>query len=175
MSRDTVEGHMTLEVRYLQKQGILGPGLLHYLSWTRGGEPTGSITINTAQDMITLIYSCRMYGRNPEQVKQNIYLTWTSAYYGGRRPWFLSGNCGQRVAILYGAGKYFACRKCYDLTYRSCKESDKRVSELLRNPAALEYVMKDWRRLGLAIKALDRIEKQEARYQRKRGGPAESF
>ena len=172
MAKDTVEGHLFIDVRYLNRQGMLEPGL-HSLSWTRsGGEPAGSIGLRTEQDMITLIYSSKRYGRDPEQVNQNISLTWTPAHFGGRRPWFICGNCGGRVAILYGAGKYFACRQCYDLTYRSCQESDKRVSELLRNPAYLEYVMKDWRRLSLVMKALNRIEKQEARYQKKGGGDA---
>ena len=136
MAKDTVEGNLFIDVRYLNREGKLEPGL-HFLSWTRGGEPAGNITLRTKQDTITLMYSHSRWGGDPEQVNQIVSLTWTPAHFGGRRPWFVCGNCGGRVAILYGPGKYFACRKCYDLTYRSCQESDKRLSALLRNPAAL--------------------------------------
>jgi|GEM_PF-3430472 len=38
---------------------------------------------------------------------------------GGKRTWFLCPHCNRRVALLYGAGKYFLCRHCYNLTYAS--------------------------------------------------------
>jgi hypothetical protein len=31
--------------------------------------------------------------------------------------------CGRRVALLYGAGELFACRRCYRLAYASQHES----------------------------------------------------
>jgi hypothetical protein len=54
----------------------------------------------------------------------------TSCNYGGQRTWFLCPRCWQRVAVLYGAGKYFWCRHCYDLTYSSQQES--RQDRLMR-------------------------------------------
>lgn len=136
MAKDTVEGQLFLDVRYLNREGKLRPGL-HGLRWTRSdGEPAGSITLKTEQDRITLMYSFSSWGSEPEQVDQIVSLTWTPAHFGGRRPWFVCGNCGRRVAILYAAGKYFACRKCYDLTYRSCQESNSSFSRWLNSPAA---------------------------------------
>jgi hypothetical protein len=46
---------------------------------------------------------------------------------GGRRFWFTCFGCGRRVGKLYlpAAEYYFRCRKCHDLTYRSCQESHK--------------------------------------------------
>ncbi len=47
---------------------------------------------------------------------------------GGQRPWFICGvhasgiYCGRRVTKLYGAGKLFACRRCYCLAYQSQRE-----------------------------------------------------
>jgi hypothetical protein len=80
---------------------------------------------------------------------------------------------GGRVAILYGAGKYFACRKCYDLTYRSCQESDKRVSCLLINPAALDGATNNrgTSAMLLALKALYKWDHRQTRH-KKRGGNA---
>jgi hypothetical protein len=31
-------------------------------------------------------------------------------------------GCGRRVALLYGAGKCFACRRCYRLAYPNSRE-----------------------------------------------------
>ena len=46
-----------------------------------------------------------------------VHLPWQT----GRPP----DPCLQRVGMLYlpSGGKIFACRDCYDLTYRSCRES----------------------------------------------------
>jgi hypothetical protein len=36
------------------------------------------------------------------------------------------------VRKLYLSGKYFGCRHCHNLTYRSCQESDSRVYAAIR-------------------------------------------
>jgi hypothetical protein len=43
----------------------------------------------------------------------------------GERPWFNcpGAGCGRRVAVLYGPGRYFLCRHCYDLAYESQREN----------------------------------------------------
>jgi hypothetical protein len=61
--------------------------------------------------------------------EQKVPITWTTCRLGGRRPWFIcsvySGGryCGRRVALLYGAGELFACRRCYGLAYASQHEA----------------------------------------------------
>jgi hypothetical protein len=32
-------------------------------------------------------------------------------------------GCGRRVAVLYMGGEYFACRHCYNLAYKSQRET----------------------------------------------------
>lgn len=52
-------------------------------------------------------------------------LAWTDCNFGGKRPWFLCPNCGDRVEKLYsphGEMKYL-CRNCWDLTYKRCNIS----------------------------------------------------
>jgi hypothetical protein len=41
------------------------------------------------------------------------------------RPWIIcpGAGCGRRVVILYGPGRYFLCRHCYDLAYESQREN----------------------------------------------------
>jgi hypothetical protein len=54
-------------------------------------------------------------------------------HFGGRRWWMccpavVGGRpCGRRVRKLFLplGGRIFACRKCYDLTYKVCQESHK--------------------------------------------------
>jgi hypothetical protein len=64
-----------------------------------------------------------------KSVEQFVPITWTACHFGGRRAWFCctghSGGqyCGRRVALLYGAGERFACRRCYGLAYASQQES----------------------------------------------------
>ena len=60
-----------------------------------------------------------------EEVKETVPLEWTPCNFGGGRPWFLcpGAGCGQRVAVLYGPGRYFLCRHCYDLGYESQREN----------------------------------------------------
>lgn len=103
-NKDTVEEHLSLDVRKLLRGHGIKPGSLT-VQWKLRGE----------------------------EVAQEIFIDWTSCNFGGHRPWLICMNCGRRVAVLYSGGKYFACRHCLDLTYRSCQESDSRFSKFLRN------------------------------------------
>jgi hypothetical protein len=62
-----------------------------------------------------------------KSVEQRVPITWTACHLGGRRPWFVcpsnSNGCGRRVALLYGVGELFACRRCYGLAYASQQEA----------------------------------------------------
>ena len=66
-------------------------------------------------------------------VREPVALTWTACNFGGERPWFIcpGAGCGRRVAVLYGPGRYFLCRHCYDLVYESQRE-DKMYRALRR-------------------------------------------
>ena len=63
-------------------------------------------------------------------------------------------------------GRYFGCRHCHDLTYRSRQESDARVYALAR--AGLDAIDAPGRKsvteLGIALKALTLIEKRLGRF-----------
>ena len=59
-----------------------------------------------------------------EDIRESVSLEWTPCNFGGERPWFLcpGAGCGRRVVVLYGPGRYFLCRHCYDLSYESRRE-----------------------------------------------------
>lgn len=122
-SKTTTESQHWIDIRWLKKQGYLPPGSMGSLSWSRGEEETGSIRYRMEGDRMVLFYRYRHHGGEWEPAEQTVTFDWTSCNYGGHRTWFLCPNCKQRIAILFGAGKYFFCRSCYNLTYASQQES----------------------------------------------------
>ena len=74
---------------------------------------------------VRLIYTFTPWGGDPEKLDYPVRLTSTSTPWGARRYWFSCPRCNRRAAILYRppGGRYYGCRRCYDLTYRSCQTS----------------------------------------------------
>ena len=123
-TKSTTESQKRIDIRWMKKQNYLWPGYSGSLSWSRRGENTGSIGFRMEEYRMVLNYRHRPRDGEWEDVKQSICLEQTLCNYGGYRKWFLCPRCGKRVAILYGAGKYFLCRHCHNLTYDSCNTSD---------------------------------------------------
>jgi hypothetical protein len=122
----------SLDVRRLYRDGLLKPGTSFSSSWSRADRETGSIGGFVFRDQLILSYSHRSrQGAEWETVKEPVPLEWTPCNFGGERPWFVcpgvvnGKRCGRRVAVLYGPGKYFLCRHCYDLRYESQREDKK--------------------------------------------------
>ena len=171
----TVEHCLSFDVSILHHEGLLREGIHQFgqLSWfdsfTR--ECTFSIgyevnTTNLAHPWIRLFYTI---ARTGDRVDYKIQLTTTPPNFGGLRWWFIcplsvnSRSCYRRVGKLYlpHYARFYGCRHCYGLTYRSCQESDKRVYSLRRNPDALMGILQnldgvDESKLFLAMKALKR-------------------
>jgi hypothetical protein len=128
--RTTCESCKSIDVRCWHREGRLRPGQYFSWLWTWHGEPSGSIDVRTETDSVVLKY--RIHSRaavESKSVEQRVPITWTPCYFGGRRPWFVCSvysngrYCGRRVAVLYGAGELYACRRCYGLAYASQQES----------------------------------------------------
>jgi hypothetical protein len=120
----------SVDVRYLHREGLLKQGSWFSLRWSRAGRETGSIRCavigNEKPERVLLVYRHRSGpGREWEDVKESVPLTWTACNFGGERMWFIcpGAGCGRRVAVLYGPGRYFLCRHCYDLVYESQGEN----------------------------------------------------
>ena len=124
-SKTTTESQHQIDIRLLKKWGCLrGNSIsMRKLSWSQNGEDTGFINYRMEIDRMILNYRCRYHGGEWEAVEQNISFDRTPCNYGGHRWWFLCPHCSRRVAVLYGAGKYFLCRHCHGLTYSSQQES----------------------------------------------------
>lgn len=122
--KTTAEEVKRVDIRYMRKQGLLRwPGYTGSLSWSRGGEQTGSIRYRVEQERLVLMYRYQSYGEEWQEIEESVWFDRTPCNYGGERLWFLCPHCGKRVAVLYGAGVRFLCRHCYDLPYSSQNET----------------------------------------------------
>jgi hypothetical protein len=123
-AKDTTNDFRTLDVRRLQRDGLLAAGQAFGWNWMRNDEKVASIQVRTETDRIVLSYRHRAGGSEWNSEEYPVRLDWTPCTYGGRRAWFIcpARGCGKRVVILYGGG-IFACRQCYRLAYPSQRES----------------------------------------------------
>jgi hypothetical protein len=128
-TKTTVEGCHSLDVRRLHREGLLKPNWGFSWCWSRSGQKRASIGGlveggDRAERVVLLFRHRSGPGAEWEDAQQPMVLEWTPCNFGGERPWFIcSGTgCGRRVAVLYGLGKWFLCRHCYDLSYESQRE-----------------------------------------------------
>ena len=120
----TTTDMQALDVRNVQRDGLLRLGRSFGLSWTRGGETIASINIRVDTGGVTLDYRNRPNGGEWQAMNYPVRLAWTACHYGGQRAWWLcpAVGCGRRVAVLFG-GPVFACRHCQRLAYKSQRET----------------------------------------------------
>lgn len=129
-ARTTCESCNWIDVRRWHREGRLLPDQNFTYSWTYfGGEPAGTVNVHTESDVVVLNYRARSWRTAQwKTISQRVPIRWTECHFGGRRPWFVCAvyiegqYCGRRVAVIYAAGDYFACRRCLDLAYASQQE-----------------------------------------------------
>lgn len=146
--RIRVERCRVISIFSLDRAGVFdkGDGSFWSCQWTNAaGEETASIgyMLTHGRTVIRFMYSVGNNSSEPKEVLDyNVEIVTTPCNFGGERRWFVCPlvkdgiHCGRRVGKLYlpPGEKYFGCRTCYDLTYESCQEHDKRVSALIKNP-----------------------------------------
>ena len=118
--KDTTSDYRALDVRRLQRDGLLTPGRSFGWNWTRDGETVASIQVRAETDKVILNYRHKRGGSDWQPMDYPVRLAWTDCTLGGRRAWVLcpAQGCGRRVALLYiGGSGIFACRHCYKLAY----------------------------------------------------------
>ena len=123
--KDTTSDMRALDIRRLQRDGLLTPGQTFGWNWLRNGEKVASINIRSEVARVILDYRSRSNGGEWHAKEYPVYLAWTPCNLGGRRAWFIcpARGCGRRVAILFG-GSIFACRHCHKLAYECQRETD---------------------------------------------------
>jgi hypothetical protein len=133
----TTESQHRIDIRWMKRQGYLRAGTMGNLIWSNRGEQTGLITYSIVEEGMVLNYRYRINGGEWQPVEQRIIFDRTPCNYGGYRTWFRCPRCGKRVALLYGAGKLFLCRHCYDLAYGSQQEGQ--LDRLMRKARKIRH------------------------------------
>jgi hypothetical protein len=105
--KETTEDNLPLDIRPLARQGLLKPGGTFTSRWRRGQCERGWIQGIVFVKLVLLQYRVCRRGEEWKEIKQTVWLTWTPCHYGGQRPWWRCPGCDRRVAVLYGAGKWF--------------------------------------------------------------------
>jgi hypothetical protein len=123
MSKTATGETLQLDIRNFARRGYLMPDghAAFKWQWSNGAN----IDCHLSDHEALLDYNWR-----DEPVSQRVAIEWTPCNYGGRRAWWNCPSCHGRVAILYSAGKYFACRHCYQLCYFS--QQERKADRLLR-------------------------------------------
>ncbi len=93
--------------------GILTRNKYSIGSITWGDDSSISFRKNLNSESITIDYVV-----NEQSITETFNLSTSPCHYGNFRYWFTC-HCGRRVGNLYLYQKYFRCRHCHDLTYRS--------------------------------------------------------
>jgi len=132
MAKDTCEGELRLEMRWLKKKHYLDGLRSAAVTWTsnHGREDSVRITVDTASKNPRIQFFYVQTNRDGEKTTHDYgaELSPRSCRFGGRRFYFicpLTKNgvpCRRRALILYLSGRWFGCRKCHDLAYESQQE-----------------------------------------------------
>lgn len=176
----TVEDCRVLDIFNMTRKEAVLPSVHRFgvWAWYRGDKQVSKIgyEVKTGETAgwLRLHYT---FTERKEDMDYHVILQTTPCHYGGCRWWFLcplsknGRSCLRRVAKLYlpPGGIYFGCRHCYELTYTSCQESDKRISHILTGGLlnAEKWLQKGASGALLILKALERDEKRFDRYRRK--------
>jgi len=113
----------------LKRLGYLRPNAMVRGSygWTRGGKPSGSITIaaNLSDRYIELDYN---YGDKP--VSYRVQLESIPKHFGGCEWYFICPATGKRCRTLYGIGELFLSRFAYPSAMYSKQTESKHWRDL---------------------------------------------
>lgn len=119
-NRGTVDAACRIDLRFLRKRGALKEGrrTTGTLSWTRRGEPSGSMgyTVVMDDEDRRLILS---YSTDGEARTVTVQLEAVPMRFGGFRYYALCPRTLRRCEVLPVLGGVVACRQAHRLTYAS--------------------------------------------------------
>jgi hypothetical protein len=102
------------------KKGWIGGGTT--LTWSLGGEKSGSIRLFAQADGLRLTYTVTGHDGTKISVDELVPFAYTPTRFGGRRLWLMCLKCGRYCRKING-GRYFRCRQCHRLKYASQSEN----------------------------------------------------
>lgn len=116
-AKATTADYRALDVRWLQREGVLAARRRFGCNWRHNEHVLASISVRAEATRLVLSYG---------YCDHLVQLDWTRCNYGGQRAWFLcpTAGCARRVAVLYfRRAEAFACRHCHRLAYRCQREA----------------------------------------------------
>jgi len=126
--RPTVDVSLRVDLALMIRKGWISDGCkgAGSLNWSRGGEPTASISyrynmFDPDDASLTLSYRQQRQGEDWTDRQQTIRLAYTVPPFGGRRWWMVCPVRGNRAGKLYlpPGGDIFAGRLAWRLGYQS--------------------------------------------------------
>ena len=129
MSRPVVEGCLPLDIRRLNREGWRFG--FRMLSFTSGAN----ISFVGTREALKLSYRA-----SGGPVDEAISVVRAAMHFGGSREFLLCPGCQKRFAILFCTARYFRCRRCNDMAYRTQNETP--------HGRALLMAGKLWKRAG---------------------------
>jgi len=112
------EDYRSIDLAWLNGQGILKRRTWSTITWSRCDEQTGAIRVKAEPGGLRLSYKARDWDEEWEGIEELIPFSYTFTNFDGQRRWFSCLSCGRDCRIIYG-GRVFRCRECYGLKYQS--------------------------------------------------------
>lgn len=139
-----------VDVRLLQRRGLLVQGLEYGAPWPAGEQGTAYIRVNVHTEHLAICCTVGDQNGTPQEANFAVALERTACHLGGKRVWWRCpmAGCGRRVAILY-CGAAIGCRHCLKLGYRCQRET--------AEDRASRQANKIRRRLGWVVGVLNPI------------------
>lgn len=135
MAKDTCETSRGMSIGFLKKHGYLDGGYRSgTMTWTHGWSGNKSSIgivgcVYGDDPHFRLHYTHTGFDGVKTDLDYRVEVVSTPCYFGGKRYWFICPlirngvACRRRVGVLYGACKYYGCRRCHDLAYQSQQET----------------------------------------------------
>lgn len=121
--KECTDAVRSLDIRQIQKGGLLFAGSAFEWNWLRHGATQATIHIAVQERSVVLCYLQQWHGGEWQRCRNTIQVNWSACNYGGQRAWWLCPRCNRRVALLYSGQGAYACRHCFNLAHRSQRET----------------------------------------------------
>lgn len=152
--KDTVEESLTIAASSFRRRLFLDSAGTFTWRWSDGRHVSVHYKVGFRGEtpVVKFEYRCR-----DGEVQLPVLMQCTPLRFGGQRWWFtcpliVNGvACERRVAKLYSPprSRYFGCRVCQRLTYRSCQEAHSEGRRFGTFEGMLEYLDALKRRDGI--------------------------
>lgn len=121
--RELVTNLRFIDVRWMNKHGLLKSKGIKTLNWSRNCRPWGKMQVLVEEDSIRLIYKESRNDGPWEDKDIVIKLLKTPCRFGGHQYWFECPVCRRRVCTVY-LSDVWCCRHCGQLAYPSENEDE---------------------------------------------------